>query len=274
MDLFKRAYGRPRGAILVSVAGLLVSLLIQPAPSVASTTPSLAFYDGFETDKGWQKFEELVDPSCYGQGIGEVKPTAGIARSGSSSLAVTANKALTGLSNHVIGYKTFPGRHVRGVATFVVWARQEPEAPGRLGETGPEISIQSTSADHTTTIAGIQHLTNPADTSRYGHWQVWRDNGGSPGWVKFMDQPLRRGVWYQLVLQADWSTGRYIRFVLIGDGLTRVVDLSGIPLGFENKGFDEAIVIALEGQNSWTNCGRAAPTTFTMNYDDVVFVSQ
>ncbi len=248
-----------------------------PPAGRAAATP-VSFYDGFETNRGWLAFEEIVGGNpCYGGGIGLVERTGEVALAGSYSLKVAANHARSRFSNHLIAHKPVADSPVSGVARMVVWARQEPAAPGSLGETGPEISIQSTKATsrpespHITTVAGIQYLANPHD--RPGTWRIWRDVGGTPTWVDLeLREPIQRGVWYQLVLEADFATGQYLRFAISGAGVSRTFAVYGIPLGAENKGFStEATELTLESENAWTNCGAAPPTTFTVNYDELVF---
>jgi hypothetical protein len=62
--------------------------------SAPSTGPLLEFHDGFESNKGWGMFEELVAPdrACCREGQGEVVRSTDIARSGAYSLLVRANK--------------------------------------------------------------------------------------------------------------------------------------------------------------------------------------
>lgn len=75
---------------------------------------------------------------------------------------------------------------------------------------------------------------------------VWQDQGGTPGWTQFLTQPIQRGVWYLLVLEADFLTGRYYRFAIVGGGISRSIDLRNVRLGVENKGFlTEATEITL-----------------------------
>ena len=54
----------------------------------------LANYD-FESAQSWGMFEELVDPSCYVTGAGEVVQSTDVAAAGTTSLRVTANKGKT-----------------------------------------------------------------------------------------------------------------------------------------------------------------------------------
>ena len=133
------------------------------------------FRDSFETDRGWTAFEENVGGNpCYGTGLGLVT-RAPLARRGRSSLAVTANAAGSAQSDHMIGHRKVLARRLDGSATLDVWARQEAEVPGSVGETGPEVSIQSTrrhaESAFVTTVAGVQYLANPA-SPQYGTWQI------------------------------------------------------------------------------------------------------
>lgn len=254
-----------------SVMAALLSTLVAPTRASAATR----FVDGFEGVNSWKVFEEVVGGNpCYGTGIGDVRTATGAAVGGSRSLRVTANAAGSPKSNHLIAHKPVAASPIPGRAVYRVYARQEVAGAGRLGETGPEMSLQSTrrlsTGTFVTTVAGIQYLTNPYSPAN-GTWAVWRDNGGTPGWQPMLTQPIQRGTWYLLRLEADFATGRYIRFTIQGGGLTRSVSLGGVTLGSENKGFlTEATELTLESENAWSNCGQAAPTTFAVNYDNVV----
>lgn len=261
-----------RLAATALVMAFVVGTLVAPTRASAATSYS----DGFEGVNTWKGFEEVVGGNtCYGTGIGDVQTATGAGVGGSRSLRVTANAAGSPKSNHLIAHKPVAASPIPGRAVYRVYARQEAAGAGRLGETGPEISLQSTrrlsTGTFVTTVAGIQYLTNPFSPTN-GTWAVWQDNGGRPGWQPMLTQPIQRGTWYLLRLEADFATGRYVRFTIQGGGLTRSVNLSGATLGSENKGFlTEATELTLESENAWSNCGQAAPTTFAVNYDNVVF---
>jgi hypothetical protein len=272
---------RSPAALVIALPLMIGGVATLPAGAYATQpaalhAPTFQFHDGFEANGNWQTFEEVVGGNpCYGTGIGQVTRSTQVALAGSHSLQVASNAAGSHLSNHLIAHNKISGSPLQGSATMIAWARQEAAGTGGLGETGPELSYQSTRQQvpgtFITTVAGIQYLTNPASPLN-GTWQVWRDSGGTPGWAPLVTQPIQRGTWYQLILQADFTTGRYTRFTIMGGGVARSVDLSGVSLGSENKGFlTQATELTLEAEAAWSNCGLAAPTKFTVNYDEVTF---
>src|SRR3954447_13085273 len=159
-----------------AVFGTVVTLLTATASGAGSeagaqmSAPESAvpraalFSDGFETARSWQTFEEIVAGSaCYGSEIGQVVPARDAARTGSYGLRVEANAAWSARSDHVVAHRRISGSPQRGRVVLSVWASQAA-TEGLEGETGPEISLQSTArsptGEYVTTIAGVQHLAN------------------------------------------------------------------------------------------------------------------
>jgi hypothetical protein len=264
-----------RSSRILSCVAIVASMSLLFVAQPSSASASRVFRDGFESPGNWQTFEEVVGGSdCYGSGIGQVARTNEVALAGSSSLRVAANVAESLKSNHLIAHQPVFDTPASGKMTFIVWARQEPEGPGRQGETGPEISVQSTAADGLTTIAGVQYLTNP-HAPGHGTWQIWQDVGGRGGWSPLFTQPIQRGVWYQLVLEADFTTGRYLRFTLTGPGAQKSLSLTQVRLGVDAKGFTTpATEVTLEAENLYNNCGTAGATSFRVHYDELLLVLQ
>lgn len=205
-------------------------------------------------------FEELVGSNaCYADQLGRVETHEG-------GLRVWANAAGGSSSNHVIGARRAFARGQTGVWEYAVSVQLPAETAVTRGQTGPEFSVQSTReiapGTYRTHIAGIQYRRRPEDWTRW-EWAVWDD----ARWVSFLDQPLQGNTWYRMVMRADLTTNRYVRFDLSGGGLSVSTDLSQHRIRPEEKFGEEALWITLESENLWSNC--QAVYTFPLLYDDV-----
>lgn len=239
---------------------------------------SLKFKDNFETDKGWDIFEEIVGGSiCYGEDAGEVARSTDIVFNGSYSLRVWANKALSTRSNHVIGQKMISNTGKTGKFRYSFYAyipANDPET-GTSGETGPEFSMQNTReitpGVFRTATAGIQYQANPFPPE--GNWAIWAEQApGVAGWQIFTTQKLQTGVWYYMAVEADYVTNKYVRFWLRGgkgkDRIKLSIDLSAIPIALEDKFSEQAFWLTLESENLFNNCGNGA-FDYKVYYDHV-----
>ena len=259
-----------RIARLASFSMVAFALSVQPAGA-----QPFQFHDGFESAGSWQTFDEQVNASpCYGLG-GLVVPSPEVAHRGSQSLKVHANPAKSPLANHLIAYNMVSGSAASGPARYQAWVYQEPARPGSVGETGPEVSVQSTKSvgnAFITSIAGVQYLANPADTDKYQMWNLWQQIDNIADWQPLVKLPIERATWYLLTIEANFTTNKYTRFSLKGGSVDTTIDLSSFTLGSQDKKFtNEATVLTLEAENASNNCGAAAPTDFAMFYDDVAF---
>ena len=258
---------------------LIVVLLILVFPGWVYSASSLLaikeppdsqiiFEDGFETETDWQLFEEIVGGNtCYGSGIGTVTRSMDVAYEGEYSLLVWANQVLSPKSNHVIGYKNITGTGLSGILRYQIHTYISPETVDE-GQTGPEFSMQNTrntGTSNTTAIAGVQYVANPYWET--GYWKIW-DEGS---WANFitMTQPLLAGTWYTLTLEANYLNNQYQSFAIQGGGLDINMDVSTYSIAEEVRGFDEAFVITLEGENLWNNCGTTGNFDHKVYYDKV-----
>jgi hypothetical protein len=236
----------------------------------------VASYD-FESDQGWGMFEELVDPSCYVAGAGEVVQSTDVAAAGATSLRVTANKGKTASkSNHVIGQKRLFSTGQSGTFRLETDA-YIPTDVASTGQTGPELSLQNTrqvgTSQFTTSTAGIQYIANADDTNA-GRWGIWTEI--SPGVATWrysptIAKPLAADTWYHITLVANFDSNRYANLT-ISDGQTSTTfDLSGYRIAAEpNKFTEEAFWVTAEAENMSNNCGAAAATEYRVYYDNVV----
>ena len=259
-------------------SALIVASSVQLLGQSPRPTPSpLAFYDNFEAERGWQTFEELVEPfpECYATGLGEVKRTMDAAVSGAWSLSVHAKQdPATLLTNHLLARKKIASTGRTGIWRYQVHAYIDPD-PQMKGEAGPEFSMQNTRptpAGNRTTTVGIQYQPNPflPDKHRLALWA--RVGEGMAAWVVFKDglPALQTGVWYELEVRADYTNNRYISFRISGPGLDLPpFDLSSYSIAEENKGFEPAFEITLESEPQSNNCGVVGPFEYRVYYDDV-----
>ena len=208
-------------------------------PITAQSDQPFRFFDNFETDQGWSRFEEIVS-SCYGSGIGEVARSTDIAFEGSNSLRVWANKALSSKSNHVIAQKRVSSSGQTGRFRYQLYAYIAPTTATSGGETGPEFSIQNTReispGQFRTSTAGIQYRANPF-SPLYRSWAVWAEVApGQAAWQTFTTtNALLPGQWYFMAVEADYTTNRYVRFWLRGPGIDLSLDLSSYSIVQEAK---------------------------------------
>jgi hypothetical protein len=256
-----------------------------PTPTMTPTSANTAtstptgtaltqlYADDFETDQGWEMFEEVVGGSpCYGTGLGEVVRSTDVAFQGSYSLRVWANKKLSTLSNHVSGQKKVLTAGQARRLLYQVSAYIPPDAT-TTGQTGPEFSMQNTRelspAVFTTFTAGLQDVVNPYIPTV---WQVWTDTGSTPGqptWIPLVNQPplLQPGAWYILTLEADYSTNTYVQFSIAGNGVVWSSDLSAYAIAPELKGFsEEALWLTMEAENLYS-CNAPGIFDYRVYYD-------
>lgn len=253
----------------------LVSLALF-VPLTAYSGQPFRFLDDFETEQGWDIFEEIVGGSfCYGAGIGNVARSSDVALKGAYSLRVWANNALTDKSNHVIGQKQVSNFGQMGRFRYQLSAYIAPET-AMTGETGPEFSMQNTReispGQFRTSTAGIQYQANPFITANGRHWAIWAEVApGQAGWQVFMTtDALVAGEWYFLELEADYKTNRYVRFWLRGPGIHISRDLSAYQIAQEEKFYEQAFWLTLESENLYNNCGTAGSFAYKVYYDDII----
>ena len=239
----------------------------------ANGEPGTVFEDGFEEERGWGLFEEIVGGSmCYGSGIGTVERSTAVAHAGSRSIRVWANQALSTLSDHLLANLKLYERGQNGTFTYVLWAYIDP-ATGDTGETGPEFSLQNTRevtpGEFRTNTVGVQYKANRHLAEPY-RWAIWTETAAGPvGWREVMTQRLTPGEWYRFTLEVDYSANRYLRLAMEGPDVDRSEDLSSFPIVPEKKFEEEAFWLTLEAENLWSNCGIAGPFEYKVYYDDV-----
>lgn len=235
---------------------------------------SILFQDDFETDKGWPKFEELVD-TCADTGIGEVVRSTEEKRSGMYSLGVWANKADSINSNHVFGHHKLYNHGVVGRYVYSLYAYIPMNSD--TGQTGPEFSVQNTRnvfGKNLTYIAGIQYIPNP-HVGGGKRWNIWHKGD----WHPFLYKRLSKGIWYHFELEFDYTCNRYISFMIRGADIDTTIDLTLptpiAPAGYEiganvKKGFQPALELTLEAQNLETCSSNVRRRTqYKVYYDDV-----
>lgn len=232
-----------------------------PVPASVPASDEIVFADSFDAPAGWTMFEEIVGGNaCYGDGIGEVALDGG-------TLSVWANMAMSLKSNHVIGQLHVLAEGRTGRWRYALRAWIDP-ATADTGETGPEFSLQNTRPDdagiNRTRVAGIQYRTNVFSPERT--WAIWTETG----WQVFLTQPLAAGVWYDFVLDVDYTNDRYERLSILGPDVALDLDLSAFAIAGEIRNFAPAFWITAEAENRWNNCGAAGPFECRVRYDDVV----
>ncbi len=220
--------------------------------------------DGFEDELSWELFEELVDSTCYGHNIGQIRHTTTNAHTGQFSLEVTANKLMTSRSNHVIAGKKIFNQGIEGEFNYQLSAF----VPAFPAQTGPEFSVQNTLMTEgipLTFTAGIQYVANP-EVDLPGLWQIWHQGK----WEPFFYRVLESGTWYRFELSFTYSNdGNQYKSLVIEqmEGAADTIDLSPYLMVGEDKGFDPALWVTLEVENLWTGCSSI--TTQSVFYDDV-----
>ena len=245
-------------AILFAVSLRAAAQQASPLERPQFLTPDdrVAFSDDFEVEHHWTINEELVN-RCYVDGVGQVSRSTDYALTGRHSLRIWANHTRSIFDNHVIGGYKVADAGRNGRWRYQVYSFIAPETAA-TGQTGPELSMQNTrrvSPGQTrTSIAGIQYHPNPYLPP---NWAVWVETAsGRAGWYEFMRQRLAPGRWYQLTLEADFTTNRYVSFSIHGGGLDLAVDLSALHIAAEPRNFAEAFVLTLEGENLWQDCTK------------------
>jgi hypothetical protein len=227
------------------------------------------FTDNFDTmPTSWDRFEEIVGGipdggvGCYTNDIGLVEQTTEQHQSGPGSLRVDANAARTVYSNHLIAHHPLGTTGVDTRLTYSLWAFIDPQAGQdglHEGQTGPELSLQRTRLESgvwRTRTAGIQYIANR--WSGQGTWQIWTDTGnGSAGWVAFArNATLTPARWTQITLVANLATNRYESITVQGAGVSmKKLPLSQYSIVGEQKFYEDALQLTLEGENAWSNCG-------------------
>ncbi len=233
------------------------------------------FVDGFETERGWFLFEEIVGGNpCYAKGVGTMSVSTERAYGGERSLRLSANEARTRKSNHLIAVNRLSNQGRKGRWTYSAHIFIPVEPSGY--QTGPEMSIQNTrragANQFLTHTAAVQYLANrPADKPHY--WAVWRKNAkGEAAWDPVFPYEIKTNQWYRVSMEVDYDTNRYGWLTIQGEDGTHSVDLTESELAPQSKHNEEAFAITLEGENLWSNCGEAGEFRQRFFYDDVSLV--
>lgn len=244
----------------------------QTATAVVKPVRDGSFEDGFETDKGWGMFEEIVDPACYVAGAGEVSRSRVVRQWGGFSLLVHANKQHTSKSNHLLANKRL-AKHGRGGRwAYSTSAYIHPET-AYTGQVGPEFSMQNTRLVGTqflTTIAGLQYRANPfLSPPEKNSIAIWVEAiPGRAQWLQVANEILQPATWYRFCLEADFDLNRYVQLSLCGGGLDRQFDLSEHRIAEETRWSEEAFWLTLEAQNLWS-CQYPGVYEYKVFYDNV-----
>lgn len=242
--------------------------------SFAANAQPASFFDSFEEDKGWFLFEEMVGGSaCYATGIGEMATSDAHAYSGRRSLQLWANKSGVSKSNHLIAVQRLDNTGRGGRWTYS--ARVMIGAGSESYQTGPEISSQNTrqspSGGFLTHTAAIQYQANRF-LEKQGQWAVWKElSPGQGGWERAFEWKLKPERWYRISLEVDYDRNRYGWFTVEGEDGKRSVDLTAVVMAGEKKHEESAFALTLEGENLWSNCGKAGIFQQRFYYDDVEF---
>jgi hypothetical protein len=245
-----------------------------PGPPGAPGVKPPLFQDGFESGlTDWTLVEVLSgQPSCVATETGEVALSSGVAFNGVNCLRVHANRQRSELANHVAGRRriSWSGLTGRWRSRVLAWVPHETAATGQLGPQVGMLNAHRLDAGGIATVtAAIRYQASPF-ASPAGAWEAWcAGSGGNAAWIAVMTQPLQSGVWYELVLDADFDAGSYTRFELRGPGLERTADLTGRRLVPEALGAEEGFWLSLEAQSLWSNCGTAGRFDYIVLHDDV-----
>ena len=262
------------------------------ADDYCNASEQLLFRDAFDAPAlAWNVCEEIVGTgcsvcggtnscpakSCYGSGLASVELANG-------SLRITAGRdhaSPARQSDHVIAGHKLSESALDGSVWYRVKATISANT-ATTGQTGPEISIQSTDASHHTLTAGVQYLANVFDRS--GHWNLW----SAGGWhdlttaLKLDPTPLVADTTYEIALGVNCATHAYVGFRVGMLNGSNSFDLSQQQLNAyaiapEAKGFDPATVITLEAENRHNGCNVSTRPTgdgmsyvYAVSYDDVV----
>lgn len=228
---------------------------------------NIFFEDDFETDKGWSIFEEIInDNPCYEDSIGEVVRSTEFSLSGSYSLRIWANKIGKPKNNHVLGRLKISESGLTGIYAYSLDAYIP--ASSDTGQTGPEFSVQNTkkvSGLNLTYIAGIQFVGNPY-VNGGTNWRIWH-NGE---WSCFYENIVIKGNWYHFELVMDFEKNRYVNLSIKGAGIDTTINLCAYIIKGEERRFEPAVEITVEGENLDT-CSKPRATQFKLYYDNVLF---
>jgi len=238
----------------------------------AQVLPPGSFHDDFETDRGWVLFEEIVGGNtCYGDSIGTLSRSTAQAYSPQRSLELWANHAHSLKSNHVLAYNRVASAGRNGKWRYSTRVFISPDTP--LYQTGPEFSMQNTRrispGVFSTYTAAVQYQASPW-LPQPGSWTVWAQVApGVASWVPLGYQPLEKGQWYTLAIDADYDSNRYLLFTIVGPGVNQSFSLTDYLIAGESKFDEETFDITVEGENLWNNCGTAGVYDYKSYYDDV-----
>ncbi len=267
----------PSGPLVCSVAASPAGGEQRKTMTENITSPRFVFYEtSFEQDERWNLFEEIVNGNpCYGENIGEITRSNDAARTGHHSFRIWSNKARSNKGNHIIAYNDLiwgegvTGRWIYSVSAYI-------PVSADTSNTGPEVSVQNTrpvGGKNFTFISAVQYVRTP-DYFGGHQWNIWHEGR----WVRFMQLPLSKGIWYTLDLEFDFTENRYISLKIAGADVDTLLDLrnsfpnapNGFLIGGEDRNFNAKLVITLEGENRYTNCQRV--TESRIYYDDVKLI--
>ena len=255
-------------AIFLSTALLL--------PQMAFAVPTVVFTDDCEMGNNWGLFEEVVNPTCYADGIASLQS---ILTDGgtNSALQLGANDAgLFEKSNHAIANYEIVESGQTGLWRFSVDFYLDPLTLDE-SETGPEISVQSTrqvtQGTWRTHIAGIQYL---GYTGAPNLWNIWTKVGtgsepqsGTAAWVPLNGVgALTQTGWHRIHLTADLSANEYTSLKIdFPDGSTSIKMLN-FSIAAEVKFSEAAFWLTVEAENRY-GCGMGETHEFDMLYDNI-----
>lgn len=273
-SLTRRQWFQNSLAALTCLAGTrtLHGVSHQTTADVVKAVRDGSFTDGFETDKGWGVFEEIVDPACYVAGTGKVSRSRVVSQRGDFSLLVHANKQQTSKSNHVLANKRLANHGRRGRWAYSTSAYIASETAG-TGQVGPEFSMQNTrfvGTQFLTTIAGVQYRANPfLSPPEKNSIAIWVETiPGRAQWLQVANEILQPATWYRFCVEADFDQNRYVQLSLRGGGIDRQIDLSEHRIAEETRWSEEAFWLTLEAQNLWS-CQSSGVYEYKVFYDNV-----
>jgi hypothetical protein len=230
----------------------------------------------FETGLTWNIFEEIVGGNpCYDSGLGTVDVSNSVAHLGLSSLQIWSNSEQAMNSNHVIGsYHISNTEGITGKILYSIWVYTPNNL--NLTQTGPEFSLQSTrtasNGTNYTYIAGVQYIGNQWLTDK---WNIWHNGHWVAIKLSEFNVTLSPSTWYNLQLEFDMTTNKYLYLRVNGGSISKTIDLTrtyqnasgGFLIGAETRGWTPSYFITLECQNLWTNCTEIKDNI--TYYDDI-----
>ena len=244
--------------------------------STVLSAASYKFREGFEKgSSSWHVFEELVT-TCYTENVASVSTTDDISYRGQKSLVVWSNYGRSTLSNHVIAGRNIFDGGVDGKIRYKLKALL-PSASFETTQVGPEFSYQNTrkfaNGTSYTAIGGIQYVASKYVSDK---WKIWVETAANTAeWVTIpalSTMPaLQADVWYTFKLKLDFTTCEYLSLQMMDTvtGAKHKVDLRGVRIAKEMRGFEPASVITLEAENLYSNCGTAGVFESVIYYDSV-----